>query len=118
MQHCFSTMYVKPDCFTVYRKPIAQCTDAVRGKRPVTSGVHAFDFIWHSPFGTAAVVGFGTINERLTCPGYESLIGKTDQSWGWNLVDHQLLHKNNYRPYPANTNMQNTVCLLFLILEQ
>jgi len=105
-----NTMYVKPDGFTVYRKPIAQCTDAVRGKRGVIQGVHAFEFIWHSPFGTAAVVGFSTAHERLHCQGYESLLGHTDQSWGWNLVDKELLHKNNYRSYPAN-NVHNT-CFL------
>lgn len=28
----------------------------------------------------------------MQCQGYVALLGSDDQSWGWNLVDNNLLH--------------------------
>lgn len=99
-------MNLCPNGFTVYRRPIAQCTDAVRGKKGVSQGIHAFDFIWHTPFGTAAVIGLATENEQLHCKGYDSLLGKSNSSWGWNIVDKVTVQMGKTEPYPQSLNIQ------------
>uniref|UniRef100_A0A914XRL5 F-box protein n=1 Tax=Panagrolaimus superbus TaxID=310955 RepID=A0A914XRL5_9BILA len=100
------TMSICSNGFTVYRRPIAQCTDAVRGKRSVTHGIHAFDFVWHTPFGTAAVIGLATESERLHCRGYDSLLGKSQFSWGWNIVDKVTVQMGKSNAYPKCPNIQ------------
>uniref|UniRef100_A0A914R1D6 Uncharacterized protein n=1 Tax=Parascaris equorum TaxID=6256 RepID=A0A914R1D6_PAREQ len=41
----------------------------------------------------------------LHCQGYVALLGSDDQSWGWNLVDNQLMHNNaQISPYPRVNN--------------
>ncbi|GMR42026.1 hypothetical protein PMAYCL1PPCAC_12221, partial [Pristionchus mayeri] len=84
--------YVRPNLLTMHRHPVAQSTDGIRGKRGVSSGVHAYEITWEGPLGTVAVVGVATKHAALHCPGYVALLGSDDQSWGWNLVDNSLLH--------------------------
>ncbi|KAI6176757.1 F-box/SPRY domain-containing protein 1 [Aphelenchoides bicaudatus] len=84
--------FIKTNGFTVHRQPVAQSTDAIRGKIGVTSGVHSFQVTWKGPLGTVAVVGIATKHAALHCPGYVALLGSDDQSWGFNLVDNSLLH--------------------------
>lgn len=41
----------------------------------------------------------------LHCQGYVALLGSDDQSWGWNLVDNQLIHNGaQISPYPRINN--------------
>ncbi|VDN31510.1 unnamed protein product [Gongylonema pulchrum] len=41
----------------------------------------------------------------LHCQGYVALLGSDDQSWGWNLVDNQLIHNGTpVSPYPRINN--------------
>lgn len=41
----------------------------------------------------------------LHCQGYVALLGSDGQSWGWNLVDNQLLHNSTQiSPYPHINN--------------
>lgn len=42
--------------------------------------------------GTVAVIGIATKRAAMQCQGYVALLGSDDQSWGWNLVDNNLLH--------------------------
>ncbi|CAB3402951.1 unnamed protein product [Caenorhabditis bovis] len=86
--------YIRTNGFTVHRQPVAQSTDGVRGKRGVSTGVHAFDITWEGPLGTVAVVGFATRHAALHCVGYIALLGSDEQSWGWNLVDNVLMHNS------------------------
>lgn len=39
-----------------------------------------------------AVIGIATKRAPMQCQGYVALLGSDDQSWGWNLVDNNLLH--------------------------
>ncbi|KAK9701985.1 SPRY domain [Popillia japonica] len=54
--------------------------------------------------GTHAVVGVATAEAPLHSVGYQSLVGSTDTSWGWDLGRNKLYHdsKNNAGvTYPA-----------------
>ncbi|CAD6188326.1 unnamed protein product [Caenorhabditis auriculariae] len=97
--------YVRTNGYTVHRQPVAQSTDGIRGKRGISSGVHAFDIVWEGPLGTVAVVGFATKHAALHCIGYVALLGSDDQSWGWNLVDNVLMHNaQSLGVYPSTNN--------------
>ncbi|KHN78688.1 F-box/SPRY domain-containing protein 1 [Toxocara canis] len=97
--------YLRPNGFTVHRNPVAQSTDGIRGKIGVSNGIHAWEFIWEGPLGTVACIGVGSKHAALHCQGYVALLGSDDQSWGWNLVDNQLMHNNaQISPYPRVNN--------------
>ncbi|EJW89064.1 F-box/SPRY domain-containing protein 1 [Wuchereria bancrofti] len=97
--------YLRSNGFTVHRNPVAQSTDSVRGKIGVNSGIHAWEFTWEGPLGTVACIGLATKYAALHCQGYVALLGSDDQSWGWNLVDNQLLHNSkSICPYPHINN--------------
>jgi F-box protein 45 len=94
------------------RNPIAQSTDAVRSKIGFRTGRHAWEVSWEGPLGTVAIIGVATKDANLQSHGYVASLGERicnflqfrkimiflffltpdDQSWGWNLVDNQLLH--------------------------
>jgi F-box protein 45 len=57
---CSRNIYIKPSGFTFHRNPVAQSTDAVRGKIGFSQGRHAWEVIWEGPLGTVAVVGITT----------------------------------------------------------
>ncbi|KAM3860568.1 F-box/SPRY domain-containing protein 1 [Diretmus argenteus] len=98
LQHALSThdcsrnVYVKKNGFTLHRNPIAQSTDGARGKIGFSEGRHAWEIWWEGPLGTVAVIGIATKRAAMQCQGYVALLGSDDQSWGWNLVDNNLLH--------------------------
>ncbi|XP_062377524.1 F-box/SPRY domain-containing protein 1 isoform X1 [Sardina pilchardus] len=89
---CSRNVYVKKNGFTLHRNPIAQSTDGARGKIGFTEGRHAWEIWWEGPLGTVAVIGIATKRAPMQCQGYVALLGSDDQSWGWNLVDNNLLH--------------------------
>ncbi|KAM6976458.1 F-box/SPRY domain-containing protein 1 isoform 2-T2 [Aplochiton taeniatus] len=89
---CSRNVYVKKNGFTLHRNPIAQSTDGARGKIGFSEGRHAWEIWWEGPLGTVAVIGLATKRAALQCQGYVALLGSDDQSWGWNLVDNNLLH--------------------------
>jgi F-box protein 45 len=61
--------------------------------------------IWEGPLGTVAVVGVATQQADVKAPGYIALLGKDDQSWGWNLVENVLLHNGDSQGhYPLINN--------------
>lgn len=91
--------------FTLDRNPVAQSTDAARGKIGFRQGRHAWEVIWEGPLGTVAVIGISTKEAALQCPGYVPLLGSDDQSWGWNLVENHLLHNGDMQgSYPLLNN--------------
>lgn len=86
-------VFVKNDGLTVRRYPVAQSSDACRGKVGFTRGLHCWEISWDTrQRGTHAIVGVCTKESPLTCFGYRSLVGQTDQSWGWDLGRNRLLH--------------------------
>ncbi|XP_051971332.1 F-box/SPRY domain-containing protein 1 [Xyrauchen texanus] len=89
---CSRNVYIKKNGFTLHRNPIAQSTDGARGKIGFSEGRHAWEIWWEGPLGTVAVIGIATKRAPLQCQGYVALLGSDDQSWGWNLVDNNLLH--------------------------
>ncbi|CAH1397120.1 unnamed protein product [Nezara viridula] len=102
---CSRNVYIKPNGFTLHRNPVAQSTDASRGKIGFRHGRHAWEVIWEGPLGTVAVIGIATKEAPLQCHGYVALLGSDDQSWGWNLVDNHLLHNGDSQGnYPLLNN--------------
>ncbi|XP_059391000.1 F-box/SPRY domain-containing protein 1-like [Carassius carassius] len=89
---CSRNVYIKKNGFTLHRNPIAQSTDGARGKIGFSEGRHAWEIWWEGPLGTVAVIGIATKRAPVQCQGYVALLGSDDQSWGWNLVDNNLLH--------------------------
>lgn len=74
------------------------CTGFNRGR-------HAWEIIWEGPLGTVAVVGVATQQAEVRAQGYIALLGKDDQSWGWNLVENLLLHNGDSQGnYPVINN--------------
>lgn len=50
-------------------------------------------------------MGISTKDASLQCQGYVGLLGSDDQSWGWNLVDNNLLHNGDAQGnYPLLNN--------------
>ncbi|XP_032887534.1 F-box/SPRY domain-containing protein 1 isoform X1 [Amblyraja radiata] len=89
---CSRNVYIKRNGFTLHRNPIAQSTDGARAHIGFSEGRHVWEIWWEGPLGTVAVIGVATKRAPLQCQGYVALLGGDDQSWGWNLVDNNLLH--------------------------
>lgn len=87
-------VFVKEDDkLTFHRHPVAQSTDCIRGKAGFSKGLHVWEVNWSTrQRGTHAVVGVATIDAPLHSVGYHSLVGSTDQSWGWDLGRNKLYH--------------------------
>lgn len=100
-----------------YRNPVAQSTDACRGKIGFSRGRHAWEVIWEGPLGTVAMIGVTTKQAPLQCQGYVGLLGSDEYSWGWNLVDNILLHNGeNQGEYPLLNNSPKYQVRFFLII--
>ncbi|XP_039223239.1 SPRY domain-containing SOCS box protein 1 [Crotalus tigris] len=99
-------VFVKEDNkLTFHRHPVAQSTDAIRGKVGYTRGLHIWQITWAMrQRGTHAVVGVATAEAPLHSVGYTTLIGNNLESWGWDLGRNRLYHdgKNQAsKTYPA-----------------
>ena len=94
------------DPTTIHRHPVAQSTDCARGRRGYSGGIHAWEFQWNTrQRGTHAVVGVATKDAPLHCVGYQSLVGSTADSWGWDLGRNKLYHDSKNIPgvsYPRH----------------
>lgn len=94
------------DPLTLHRHPVAQSTDSIRGKVGFSRGFHMWRIDWKlRERGTHAVVGVCTKDAPLHCHGYCSLIGLTEDSWGWDIIRRRLVHKQSAdvedQPYPS-----------------
>ncbi|KAJ8974625.1 hypothetical protein NQ317_010776 [Molorchus minor] len=78
---CSRNIYIKPNGFTLHRNPVAQSTDAARGKIGFRHGRHAWEVIWEGPLGTVAVIGIATKDAPLQCHGYVLTIRVGDGTW-------------------------------------
>ncbi|XP_046405416.1 protein gustavus [Ischnura elegans] len=99
-------IFVKEDDkLTLHRHPVAQSTDCIRGKVGLTKGLHVWEVFWSTrQRGTHAVVGVATHDAPLHSVGYQSLVGSSEESWGWDLGRNKLYHdsRNNAGiTYPA-----------------
>jgi len=113
---CSRNVYVKSNGFTLHRNPVAQSTDAARGKSGFRNGRHCWEVWWEGPLGTVAVVGIATKAAQLQCHGYVALMGGDRESWGWNLVDNQLLHNGDtLGNYPQLNNAPIYQVYAFLV---
>ncbi|VDP09731.1 unnamed protein product [Soboliphyme baturini] len=102
---CSRNAYIKQNGFTFHRNPVAQSTDAARGKRGFISGRHCWEIWWEGPLGTVAVIGVASRHAALQSFSYLPLLGSDEQGWGWNLVDNTLCHDGkNVGTYPATNN--------------
>ncbi|KAG7259562.1 hypothetical protein CRUP_027138 [Coryphaenoides rupestris] len=110
---CSRNVYVKKNGFTLHRNPIAQSTDGARGKIGFSEGRHAWEIWWEGPLGTVAVIGLATKRASMQCQGYVALLGSDDQSWGWNLVDNNLLHNGQLPPVAKIPE-----CILLSVCQQ
>lgn len=67
--------------------------------------MHCWEVCWSTrQRGTHAVVGVATAEAPLHSVGYQSLVGSTDNSWGWDLGRNKLYHDSKNQPgvlYPA-----------------
>ena len=96
-------IYIKEDALTLHRNPVAQSTDAIRGKVGFISGAHYWNVIFQGPqFGSAAVVGICTKQALLQRNNYSALLGSDEHGWGWDLSKQQLCHEGRtLSSYPA-----------------
>ena len=93
-----NNIYVKTNKVTIHRNPVAQSSDLARGKRGFSSGEHYWTVVWHGPkFGSSAVVGVCTERATVQCEGYHPLLGRSEESWGWDLSEHVLRHDGEGR---------------------
>jgi SPRY domain-containing SOCS box protein 1/4 len=100
---CSSNVFVRhDDRYTVHRRPILLSTDCIRGRTGHDCGLHAWELIWSVQHrGSHAVVGVATQDAPLHAAGYQSLVGDTADSWGWDLVHNRLYH--DFRNVPGVT---------------
>jgi len=102
----FNIVLKEGDPLVMRRHPIAQSTDCIRGKTGYSSGVHLFEVTWPvRQRGTHAVLGVATREAPLHAVGYQSLVGNSDQSWGWDLGRVKVFHNNivqNSGYYPSS----------------
>jgi SPRY domain-containing SOCS box protein 1/4 len=109
------------DPFTFHRHPVAQSTDCIRGKQTYTSGLHVFEIYWQSrQRGTHAVVGVATKDAPLHSPGYQSLVGSSVHSWGWDLGRSKAYHNADNTPgtqYPLSETSFQAPDRFLLVLD-
>ncbi|XP_037684518.1 SPRY domain-containing SOCS box protein 1 isoform X1 [Choloepus didactylus] len=99
-------VFVKEDDKLIFhRHPVAQSTDAIRGRVGYTRGLHVWQITWAMrQRGTHAVVGVATADAPLHSVGYTTLVGNNHESWGWDLGRNRLYHDGKNQPsktYPA-----------------
>ena len=84
---------IKANRLTLHRRPVAQSTDAIRGRRGFSHGQHYWLVVWHGPsFGSNAAVGVATRQCPLQGEGYYTLLGSDSEGWGWDLSKKVLQH--------------------------
>jgi len=101
----FNIRMDETDPFTIMRQPVAQSTDSARTLLGYSSGLHVFEVTWPlRQRGTHAVVGVATDKQALHSVGYSSLVGLTQESWGWDLSRLKAFHNSivtEGKDYPA-----------------
>ncbi|VTJ64597.1 Hypothetical predicted protein [Marmota monax] len=92
---CSENIEVKEGGLCFVRRPVAQSTDGVRGKRGYSRGLHAWEISWPpEQRGTHAVVGVATALAPLQADHYAALLGSNSESWGWDIGRGKLYHQS------------------------
>jgi len=98
----FNIVLKDSNSLVMRRLPIAQSTDCVRTKVSYSSGLHQWEVTWPvRQRGTHSVVGVGTSEAPLHAVGYQSLLGNSAHSWGWDLGRLKTFHDNQ----PTTTSL-------------
>jgi len=118
----FNVTIKESDPFTIRRQPVAQSTDSARTLQGYSSGLHMFQVTWPlNQRGTHSSVGVSTNRETLHSIGYSSLVGLTEESWGWDLGRLKAYHKSCAlagSPYPETAPPDFEVLkTFFLVLD-
>jgi len=120
----FNVVLKQDDPLTMRRHPVAQSTDCIRGKVGYNSGLHLWEVTWPiRQRGTHAVVGVATREAVLHCVGYQSLVGNTDHSWGWDLGRKKAYHNStvnggtNYPPSITHHHQWTVPDRFFMVLD-
>lgn len=75
------------------RSPVELSSDGVRVEMGVKSGLHVWEVLWNPKHrGSHAVMGVSRQDCPLQASGYNVLVGRDPQSWGWELKTNQLWH--------------------------
>jgi len=107
----FNIVLKESNHLVMRRHPIAQSTDCIRSKQSYSSGIHRWEVTWPArQRGTHAVVGVGTSETPLHAVGYQSLLGNSATSWGWDLGRLRTFHNNQPSTaslYPSTVSHQH-----------
>jgi SPRY domain-containing SOCS box protein 1/4 len=99
----FNVELKEEDVLVMRRRPVAQSTDCIRSKTGYSSGLHLFEITWPvRQRGTHAVVGVATLASPLHAGGYQSLVGSSGESWGWDLGRKKAFHGGEAVPFPPS----------------
>ncbi|KAK2844559.1 hypothetical protein Q5P01_011218 [Channa striata] len=75
------------------RSPVELSSDGVRAEVGVRSGLHVWEVLWNPTHrGSHAVIGVSMKDCPLQASGYNVLVGRDSQSWGWELKTNGLWH--------------------------
>jgi len=120
----FNVVLKEDDSLTVRRHPVAQSTDCIRSKTGYLSGLHLWEVTWPVRMrGTHAVVGVATRQQELHCVGYQSLVGSTEHSWGWDLGRKKAFHQSevnegtNYPPTITHHHQWTVPDIFHMVLD-
>lgn len=110
-RHSSRNIFPVEDLLTARKVPVANTTDAVRGRLGFKSGVHAWDIRFTGPLGTHCSVGVSTADSPLySKAGYLSLIGNDKSSWGWDIIFGNISHDGKIiAQYPETVTYTYTV---------
>lgn len=110
---CSENIDVKEGGLCFERRPVAQSTDGVRGKKGYSRGLHAWEISWPlEQRGTHAVVGVATAFAPLQVDHYAALLGSNSESWGWDIGRGKLYHQSKgleAPQYPAGPQGEQLV---------
>ncbi|CAD5212591.1 unnamed protein product [Bursaphelenchus okinawaensis] len=100
-EDCSGNLFFENDTRTVHRHPVAQSTDAIRGKQGYSRGTHIWSIHWpKKQRGTHAVIGVCTKEQPLQANGYCNLIGGSEHSFGYDIVRQKCVHdEKNFPPW-------------------
>ncbi|XP_074050604.1 SPRY domain-containing SOCS box protein 2 [Macrotis lagotis] len=92
---CSRNIEVREGGLSFERRPVAQSTDGVRGKRGYSRGLHTWEIGWPpEQRGTHALVGVATARAPLQADRYAALLGSDGESWGWDIGRGRLHHRS------------------------
>uniref|UniRef100_A0A0N4ZKM0 B30.2/SPRY domain-containing protein n=1 Tax=Parastrongyloides trichosuri TaxID=131310 RepID=A0A0N4ZKM0_PARTI len=123
-------IYVREDDpLTFHRRSRIKRTDGIRGKIGFCSGFHVWEINWPTDQrGTNAVIGVATSEEVLHADTYMSLVGSSNESYGWDIVNLMCStnHNNNdtweypdteWKDYRDETNSNTVPETIYCILD-